>query len=327
MRKRYDVGVMHDFFVDRLVHSGGVSKLFGVAAAKERNGGGSVHGVQQEDVRGGNAVNLAHALARLGARVLLITHSDEEHAKILTETFRGLPAEVRIKPLPPGLTVALEAGVNVMLSDSGGAGKFPPSQLDGRDWQALGQSKVVCSVNWAANRHGTQLLLALRRRVGGRSQLFLNTADVRDRFGEYRRLVALMREKRVVDWMSMNEYEAASCMRALGRHDANSRSACLQIAKELGVKVDVHTEDEVYTSSGTGVVMRKTRHVIPRRLTGAGDVWDAASIMGFLGGMTDGARLEFANTAARLYVGGDRVLPPSLRDVKRAMGGSLLEHP
>lgn len=327
MAKRYDVGVMHDFFVDRLVHSSSVSRLFGVAVAKERSGGGSVHGVPQEDVRGGNAVNLAHALARLGAKVLLITHSDGEHSKIITESFKGLPAEVRIKQLAPGLTVALEGSVNVMLSESGGAGRFPPSQLNEDDWESLERSRAVCSVNWAANRYGTDLLQALRRRLGGKTTIFLNPADVRDRFEDYRRLVAIMRRRKLIDWVSLNEYEAASTVRALGRRESGLRSACARMASELGIKVDVHTEREVYTSTGAGVVARKTKHIRPKRLTGAGDVWDAASVFGFLHGMGDGRRLEFANTAARLYVGAKKPVPPTLSDVNRALRASLLEHP
>lgn len=320
MARSYDVAVMHDFFVDRLVHSRSVSELLGVADSKASLGGGSVHGIIQEDIRGGNAVNLSNALARLGARVLLITHSDTGHSKMLHDAFEGLRAEVRIKHLVPGLTLALEGRVNVMLSDSGGAGRFPPSLLTEDDWEALRRSKVVCSVNWAANRNGTQLLLALRRRLGRRQVLFFNPSDVRDRFEEYRGLISMLARRRVIDWMSLNEYEAASTARALGEPQAGPRLACLEIARKLKVRADVHTERMVYTSRGEGPLSRKTRHVRPRRLTGAGDVWDSASIFGFLRGMDDGRRLEFANAAARLYVGADEPRPPTLSEVRKSLG-------
>lgn len=319
MASSYDVAVMHDFFVDRLVHSRSVSELLGVAGSKASLGGGSVHGIVQEDVRGGNAVNLANALARLGARVLLITHSDAGHSKLLRDAFEGLRAEVRVKDLVPGLTLALEGKVNVMLSDSGGAGRFPPSLLTDGDWEALRRSKVVCSVNWAANRNGTKLLLALRRRLGRRQVLFFNPSDARDRFEEYRGLISMLARRRVVDWVSLNEYEAESTARALGER-AGPRRACLEIARKLSVRADVHTERMVYTSRGEGLLSRKTRHVKPKRLTGAGDVWDSASIFGFLSGMDDGKRLEFANAAARLYVGADEPRPPSLGEVRRSLG-------
>jgi sugar/nucleoside kinase (ribokinase family) len=70
---------------------------------------------------------------------------------------------------------------------------------------------------------------------------------------------------------------------------------------------------------GAGITSRKTRYLKPRRLTGAGDVWDAASVTGFLKGMEDGRRLEFANAAARLYVGATEPVPPTLEQVNRAL--------
>ena len=318
-RGAYDVAVMHDFFVDRIVRPGNLGRLFRVAGEKARAGGGSVHGVVQEDIRGGNAVNLAHALARLGNRVLLITHSDAEHAGLLSKAFDGLGAELRIKPPPPGLTVALEEGVNVMLSDAGGAGSFPPSLLDGDDWKALRQSSVICSVNWAANVEGTELLVALRRRLGNGKMIFLNPSDVRDRFGQYVRLVNLLKRRRIVDWVSLNEFEAASTVLALGLNSKGPRSWCAAIAGALGIRVDVHTERAVFTCTDGKLVGMSTRHLRPKRLTGAGDVWDAASITGFLKGMEDGARLEFANAAARLFVGSEAPVPPTLRQVEREL--------
>ncbi len=315
----YDVAVMHDFFVDRIVRPSNPRKLFRIADSKARAGGGSVHGIVQEDVRGGNAVNLAHALARLGNNVLLITHSDVEHSGLITEAFGGLGADVRIKSLPPGLTLAFEGKVNVMLSDSGGAGRFPPSILTYDDWEALRRSKIVCSVNWAANMYGTKLLLALRRRLGPRKMIFLNPSDARDRFEDYRDLVNLLRKRRVVNWISLNEFEAHSTASALGRAGGDPRRECVEIAKALRVRVDVHTEREVFTAFGDGVTSRRTRYLKPKRLTGAGDVWDAASVTCFLKGMNDAERLEFANAAARLYVRSDEPVPPTLDQVKRAL--------
>ena len=150
---------MHDFFVDRLVHIRSLPKMTGLMSKKAATGGGGLHGVTQEEVRGGNAVNLAHALARLGLKTLLITHSDTIHEPLLRRTFEGLKAEIRVKPMPAGLTVAFEEKVNVMLGDSRGASDFGPSNLDDSDWRALENSRVVCSVNWAANLRGTELLV------------------------------------------------------------------------------------------------------------------------------------------------------------------------
>jgi sugar/nucleoside kinase (ribokinase family) len=297
-----------------------VAELFRAADSKARQGGGSVHGITQEDVRGGNAVNLAHALARLGSRVLLITHSDPEHVGMLREAFDGLDAELSIKPMPPGLTLSIEGNVNVMLSDSGGAADFPPSLLTKEDWAALRKADIVCSVNWSSNRYGTELLTALRRKLGPQKTLFLNPSDVRDRFVKYAELVRSLQSKHLVDWVSLNEYEAEATAEALGVRTSDPRRACLEISRRIHVRVDVHTEKAVHTSSGTKVVSAKTNPVRARRLTGAGDAWDAASLTAELKGMDDRSRLEFANAAARLYVKSSDLSPPTFSDVRKALG-------
>jgi len=318
--KSFDVAVMHDFFVDRLVHVRGLSELLRRAKSKVREGGGSVHDVMQEDIKGGNAVNLAHALAVLGARVLLITHSDREHMALLLSAFEGLRSEVRVKPFPPGLTIAFEDRVNVMVSHSGGAEQFPSSLLTDDDWDCLRRSKVVASVNWAANEYGTELLLALRKRLGAGAVLFFNPSDVRDRFRGYASLTKKLQAKHLVDWISINEFEAAATARALGVGREVSGALCSNISTILRARVDIHTETVSFTSSQGRQSERKTRWARPNRLTGAGDVWDAASIFAFLRGMDDAERLQFANAAGRLYVTGDVQRPPRLDEVRAALG-------
>jgi sugar/nucleoside kinase (ribokinase family) len=320
MPRGYDVAVLHDFFVDRLVHARSIGRLQKLVQSKADEGGGGLHGIGQAEIRGGNAVNLAHALARLGVRTLIITHSDEAHRGLLTETFKGLDAEVRVKPLRPGLTVALEGRVNVMLGDTRGASDFGPSTLDGRDWEALARARVVCSVNWAANRRGTELLLALRKRLGKEKTIFFDPADFRDRLPQFRKLLKLVADKGLADWISMNQQEGAAAARLLGVESGSLGRACMELAKRLGVVFDLHAERESYTSEGTEVTRVAVKKAKARRLTGAGDVWDAGGIYGRLKRMEEKDRLNFANTAARLYLESAEPVPPTLSEVKKALG-------
>jgi sugar/nucleoside kinase (ribokinase family) len=317
MPRRFDVAVMHDFFVDRLVYTKSIRDVTRVISGKAREGGGGVHGVSQEEVCGGNAVNLARALSRLGLRTLLITHSDRAHEPMLREDFAGLPTELRVKSMPPGLTVALEERVNVMLGDSRGVSDFAPSVLDERDWDALRDSRVVCSMNWAANKHGTELLVALRRRLGKEKPIFLDPADFRDRTRTLGRLLEAISEKHVVDWVSMNEFEAATAARLLGIRATDLGRLCQGLARRLGVVFDLHCESKSYTSEGTRVASASVRRTKPRRLTGAGDVWDAGAIYGRIRRMDERTRLEFANRAARLYLESTEALPPTVEAVLR----------
>ena len=318
MTRRYDVAVMHDFFVDRLVHSRSIPLLLRGVSAKAKRGGGGIHGIPQEDIRGGNAVNLAHALARLGLRTLLITHSDRAHRGLLDDAFEGLDAEVRVKGAPAGLTVAFEEEVNVMLGDGGGAADFGPGLLSPEDWTALERSTVVCSVNWAANRRGTDLLMALRRRLGKEKPIFMDPADFRDRAQQFRELLLRAPKGGILDWVSMNEGEAMEASRLLGLGRGTLPEVCMGLARELKVVFDLHAVSGSFTSEGTEVASAKVKAIRAKRLTGAGDVWDAGAIYGRLRGMDEEARLEFANRAAKLYLQNESPVPPTAEQVQRA---------
>ncbi len=316
MARKYDVAVMHDFFVDRLVHVPSLEEASRSISDKALTGGGGIHGVRQEEVRGGNAVNLAQALARLGLRTLLVTHSEPAHRNLLEGSFAGLGAEVRVKDAPAGLTVALEEKVNVMLGDNRGAGEFGPSMLDERDWDALRNSKVVCSVNWAANRRGTELLAALRKRLGREKTIFFDPADFRDRIPQFTRLLRRISRNRLADWVSMNEMEGTAAARSMAIATSDLSEMCRQLAGCLGVVFDLHATATSYTSEGTRVSSARVRRIRSKRLTGAGDAWDAGAIYGRLRGMEEEERLNFANAAAKLYLESENLLPPTAREVE-----------
>ncbi|MDG6985678.1 MAG: carbohydrate kinase family protein [Nitrososphaerota archaeon] len=320
MARKYDAAVMHDYFVDRLVHTGSLRDTMGMVREKAGSGGGGLHGFRQDDVRGGNAVNLAHALARLGMRVLLITHSDRVHEPLLRQAFEGLDAEIRVKPYPAGLTIAFEEKVNVMLSDTSGASDFGPSSIAEEDWSALERSRVACSVNWAANRRGTELLVALRRRLGKEKTIFLNPADFRDRIQEYGDLLRKIAREHVVDWISSNEQEGGASASSLGISARGMAPTCKALARGLGVVYDLHSVRSSHTSEGTRVSSAPVHRIKPKRLTGAGDVWDAGAIYGRLKGMDEVPRLEFANRAAKLYLMSEEVQPPTLSQVMKEEG-------
>ena len=317
MHPRFDVAVMHDYFVDRLVHVGDVAGVMEEVGLKARAGGGGVHGTSQEEIRGGNAVNLAYALCRLGLRTLLITHCERAEGQPLKRSFGGLKAEVRTKPLPAGLTVAFEEKVNVMLTDGRGASDFGPSLLDESDWRGLAGSRVVCSVNWAANRRGTELLSALRRRLGPEKTIFVDLADFRDQMDRFAGLFDALKRERLADWVSMNEHEARAAAAVAGVGGEGRAETCQALAGVLRAVFDMHCVDASFTSEGTRVTERKTKVIRPKRLTGAGDVWDAASIFGRLDGMEEGERLEFANRAAKMYLVNPEPEPPTLAQLRR----------
>jgi len=311
---------MHDYFVDRLVHIGSVGGLTRSVEAKAAAGGGGLHGIRQSEIRGGNAVNLAHALGRLGLRTLLITHAEAAHEGLLRESFEGLDVQLRIKPLKAGMTVAFEERVNVMLGDGGGSADFGPGLLDSDDWEGLKSSGVVCSVNWAANAKGTALLVALKRTLGAEKKIFFDPADFRDRLTSFRALLKMIASKGLVDWVSMNEEEGKAAAKLLGLKARDHGQRCKGLAAALKVSFDLHGLTESYTSNGSGVFADKVLKTRPRRLTGAGDVFDAGSIYGRVRNLNDRERLNFANAAARLYLRSKDPVPPTLDEVLETVG-------
>lgn len=318
--------VLHDFFVDRLLYAKNLSSLLNAIDAKGGAGGGGVHGVLQTEAGGGNAVNLARALTRLGTETYLITHSDPCHETLLRTTLRSSLATVSVKPLEPGLTVALEGRlrgrrVNVMLGHLGGAESFHPRLLNDADWSAMNKSKIVCTVNWAANRYGTELVREIRQRIARRVKVFLDPADVRDRIPRYRALLRDARKEHLFDWLSANEHEARTTATLLGVSSERLAQTCRRVASELSVRFDLHTANESFTSDGSDVISHAVRPLAPRTLTGAGDVWDAASIHFFLSGFSDAARIELADLTAGSYVASKSARVPSEAEVL-----SLLKH-
>ena len=315
-----EVVVLHDFYVDRLLFSKNLKSLLRSVEAKGEAGGGGMHGVPQAEVCGGNAVNLARALSRFGTRTHLITHSDSRHEGLLRTSLSSPLVSLSLKRLEPGLTVAFEGRlgkrtVNVMLGHLGGAGSFPPRLLNDADRRVMKKSKIVCSVNWAANRYGTDLLRKVRQVVGNDVKVFLDPADIRDRIPQYRALLRAVKREHLLDWLSANEFEGRATARLLGISTGGLGRMCRCIAKELSVRFDLHTENGSFSSDGGEVVHHPVEPLAPLVLTGAGDVWDAASVHFYLSGFSDAERIELADLAAGSYVSSKAARVPSEADV------------
>ncbi|MGH9998740.1 MAG: hypothetical protein ACRD90_02630, partial [Nitrosopumilaceae archaeon] len=62
------VVVLNDFFLDRIIKIQNIATLYDLISKKSQLGG-SIRGIPQIDLKGGNATNVAYALAKLGAPV------------------------------------------------------------------------------------------------------------------------------------------------------------------------------------------------------------------------------------------------------------------
>src|SRR5512135_3497090 len=153
------VVVLNDFFLDRIIKIQNLNQLYDQILEKSKLGG-SIRGISQTDLKGGNATNVAYALARLGCPVSLITIADKTGSHILQEIFSEFSnASLFIIDGKPGRTTSLEfnnAGniVNIMISDLGDNENFGPEKLGIEEQDAIKRADAVIITNWASNKKG-----------------------------------------------------------------------------------------------------------------------------------------------------------------------------
>lgn len=320
--------VMPDFFVDRIIRLESKETLPSALADKARSGGGSVRGVPTSDIKGGNAVNVAYALAKLGARVTLFTVANDVGSAMLRQAFAqfGDKVDLRIAGGRHGYTTAFEfphegSRVNVMVSDIGDNEAFGPDRIGSQDDLAvMKKADAVMVVNWASNKKGTEL--ADHAFKSSPSALhFIDPADISERKEEFRD--ALFRLAGVTDCLSLNENECNPLAQSLGLDvklagdysGDDVKTVAKKMAESIGITTDLHTRIGAAWSNGKEVEFAHAIKVDPKILTGAGDVWDAADILGYIAGLEPRERLLFANAAASLFIREPSGEPPAMNKV------------
>ena len=255
--------VMPDFFVDRIIRLESKENLFDALTEKAKVGGGSVRGIPTIDVKGGNAVNVAYCLAKLGAKVSLFTVADELGATMIRQTFSqfGDKVTLRIANGRSGLTTSLEfpyegTRVNVMVSDIGDNENFGSERLGSEaDRNVLKNADAVMVVNWATNLKGTDLA-EFSFKNSPSALHFLDPADIETRKHDFRDSLAKLAS--LIDCLSINENECNSLADALGFgrllgsvYSADEvKEAAKRIAERVGISTDLHTKIGAAWSNG-----------------------------------------------------------------------------
>jgi ribokinase len=81
------------------------------------------------------------------------------------------------------------------------------------------------------------------------------------------------------------------------------------------VSIDLHTRIGAAWSNGRETSFANAIKVQPKTLTGAGDSWDAADILGHLAGLDIRERLMFSNAYVSLYIRNALAEPADIKDV------------
>ncbi|HTY75844.1 MAG TPA: carbohydrate kinase family protein [Candidatus Nanoarchaeia archaeon] len=320
--KRFNVVVMPDYFMDRLINLTVDPQAFcsTVSSIVQRKGG-SVDQVVQVDQRGGNAINVASALLALGVTVTPIICTSALGLEQVRFFFKKHNVDFsHIKTFSEAsMTTALEFGsedgkANVMLRNLGSLSNFGPDDLTEADYEAVDKADYVCLFNWAGTKkHGTSLIeSAFRRAKKGRCKTYLDTADPLPNKAKIPELMEKVLTSNQVDVLSMNENEAVTYASQLSNKVEESRSkvefnelALLSaqiLAKHLHARIDLHTTTFASTVTKERAFLAPAFKVAALRATGAGDAWDAGNLLGEAGGLSPEARLGLANAVAACYL-------------------------
>jgi ribokinase len=323
--------VMPDFFLDRIIKLRSREELFNGINDKTKSGGGSMRGIPSTDIKGGNAANIAYCLSKLGVKVTLFTVADDIGSAILRQSFSRFKDNVNllISSGRHGSTTAFEfpnesgVRVNVMISDVGDNSNFGPDRVNSpQHLNYLKTSDAVVVVNWGSNSKGTQLAEHAFKN-SPKSLHFIDPADIETRKQDFRDSLALLAE--LTDVLSINENEYNSLAQVAGLEHLelttenivvdDVKNAVKQLAEKIGISVDLHTRKGAAWSNGRETIFVRAIRVETRTLTGAGDSWDSADIIGYLAGLNATERLTFANAAVSLYLRSHIAEPPTNSEV------------
>ena len=327
------VAVLPDFFLDRLINLNynpvEFSRLIRRVAKRK---GGSIDGVLQTDLRGGNATNVASALANLGVNVTPIVCTSEYGLEQIKYQFREIPIDLsHIKVYDKtSITTALEfknkiEKTNVMIRDLGSLTNFGPDDLNEKDYALVDKADYTCLFNWAGTlKFGTALAQTVFSRVKtkGNGKTYFDTADPTPNRTAIPELIKTVLKSTQLDILSLNENEAIiygslldeslnSKREHLGSEELAIEAARV-LAKHLSARIDLHTT--VFSAT----LKHETEVVVPAfkvevlRATGAGDAWTAGNILGDRNDLSDGCRLMLANAVSACYLSDPEGKHPSL---------------
>ena len=341
--EKRDVIVMPDFFHDRLINLDyDAARFSSIIADVAKRKGGSIDGIAQTDMRGGNAINTASALAALGAKVTPIVCTNKlglQQIKFYLKRYRVDFSHIKITE-KASITTALElktknGKANVMLRDLGSLADFGPSNLTDDDYKLIEDADYVCLFNWAGTKKfGTELAQTVfhRAKVKGKGKTYYDTADPTPNRDKIPELIGKVLKTRQVDVLSLNENEAI-CYAALlnGGIKANQRKlgfdelameAARVLAKCLPARIDLHT------TAFSATVTKKKEVVVPvfkvkaLRATGAGDAWNAGNILGDGNALSDECRLVLANAVSACYLSDPEGMHPTRRKLVEFIGNA-----
>jgi sugar/nucleoside kinase (ribokinase family) len=328
-KPRFTVAVMPDFFLDYiLAYPGKLEELTASFQEVAQRGGGNLLGWRHTVGRGGNASNVVAQLTKLGCQAAPIIETDPLGRAVLEHFLKGADLSHVRDTGTMSRTVSFETEhsgrrVNIMVSDPGSLSEFGPEKLTQDDTQLIAEADFVCVLNWNQNMKGTDLaekVFSLAKK-GGKAVTFFDPGDPALRTGELQGLNERVLTKGLVDVLSVNENELMHLAKGVAEDTSEIEGADEPLFEAASVfsmlipRVDLHTPEFSATFVDGQRLRVPCARIKPAKVTGAGDVWNAADIFAQGVGLGHKERLIFANAAGAAYLERQGLEPPSLIEV------------
>ena len=327
----FKVVVMPDFFLDYILsYPGKLEDMTLSFLEVAQRGGGNLLGWRHTVGRGGNASNVVAQLSRLGCEVVPIIETDELGKAILHHFLKDADLSHVKTTGTMSRTLSFEtehAGrlVNIMISDPGSLSEFGPEKLTKEDERLIIEADFICVLNWNQNRKGTDLaerVFSIAKN-DGKAVTFFDPGDPALRTGELEGLNERVLTKGLVDVLSVNENELMHLANGVAEDTSQIEGAddplfeAASVFSMLIPRVDLHTPEFSATFVDGQRIRVPCAKIKPVKITGAGDVWNAADIFAQGIGLGHKERLTFANSAGAAYLEKRGLEPPSLDEVVR----------
>jgi len=307
--EKYNVVLLPDFFVDHFLS---MDKFYYEIPKLKKiynQGGGNIPEIKQKIQYGGNAVNTAITLSKLGIKTHIICRTDK-FGLYLLKYFIGKNCinidNVKIDG-KLAITTALEFGekhVNVMLNDNGSVSDFGFESLNDKDLDKISQSDMVCVTNWSLNKKGTNLAknvfnYAKKYQV----KTFFDTGDPQHRKNDISNLKKEVLNNLNLDVLSINENELKHYSNLSSLKNKNDViESANNFSKKISARLDLHTSDFSYSTKKEKIIVPTLNLGKIYRSTGSGDTWNAGDIFSDLLDFKDEQRLFFSNLIAGMYI-------------------------
>lgn len=259
---------------------------------------------------GGNGPLMAGAMAALGAEVTCVGLLDGCEDLMETGKRRGKWISIG----PASRCMALEFSDGKLMLGQLNSMELTWQDIRKRLWphtlrELAADCDLIGIVNWSAFLHMNDILLSLEAEIRDRHRiLFFDLADFSARSREdVMRLTALWQDfaKRHTVVIGCNQKEAV----LLGQRCFGEARSCGEAGRRLaallpGGIIVIHGREGAACFQGDNIFRDKAAFVEkPRRLTGAGDHFNAGFCSGLLKGVSLQEALHFGNRSAATYIG------------------------